>query len=371
MDQVEQNVELTTTQELIPEETSKRITALRFLLAVLVVFVHNHYTVERIAKSVKEGGEKILFQPNTVSIFIQNVISRNIGSAAVPLFFLFAAYLQSKKQYKYSVLLKKKVKGLFIPYCIWIGLYLFYRTFFKLLIHKLTGNALSYYGFYSWSFMDWIHMIFGWAPNYFTPGAAGHFWFIRDLFIFVIFTPLWNLLITKFHFGLLIVSTVLYCFVRKSIWYEDTTALFYYVLGLYWGTYKFDLFNKLNNISWILLLIPFLLVNIFKIEIRLTVYVSCLVILKFSKILITKDRIFSFCEFLSVYSFFLYAVHKPIILDSIRRVWLHFFPMKNGFFCLFEYFGVSILTILVGIFIGIALKKICPPLFALLNGGRK
>ena len=45
--------------------------------------------------------------------------------------------------------------------------------------------------------------------------------------------------------------------------------------------------------------------------------------------------------------------------------------MKNGFFCLAEYFGVNILTIATGTGIGIALKKCCLPAFSILNGGRK
>lgn len=44
--------------------------------------------------------------------------------------------------------------------------------------------------------------------------------------------------------------------------------------------------------------------------------------------------------------------------------------MKNGFFCLAEYFCVNILVILTGTLAGIILKKICPPLFKILNGGR-
>lgn len=36
-----------------------------------------------------------------------------------------------------------------------------------------------------------------------------------------------------------------------------------------------------------------------------------------------------------------------------------------------EYFGVSVLVVALGTGFGILLKKICPPLFAVLNGGRR
>ena len=62
--------ELSVKQQIIPEEVSKRITALRFLLAMLVVFIHNNYTKEAIAKSVAEGLPNIVFYPNLFTTII-------------------------------------------------------------------------------------------------------------------------------------------------------------------------------------------------------------------------------------------------------------------------------------------------------------
>lgn len=39
---------------LIDGETSRRITSLRFLLIVLVVFIHNNFTAENLAESLAE-----------------------------------------------------------------------------------------------------------------------------------------------------------------------------------------------------------------------------------------------------------------------------------------------------------------------------
>jgi hypothetical protein len=61
----------------------------------------------------------------------------------------------------------------------------------------------------------------------------------------------------------------------------------------------------------------------------------------------------------------------PVLLQTIQNIWLKIFPMKNTFFCLFEYFGVTIIIVLIGTGLGILLKKICSPVFSLLNGGRK
>ena len=40
---------------LIDGETSRRITSLRYILSVLVVFIHNNFTAEKLADSLAEG----------------------------------------------------------------------------------------------------------------------------------------------------------------------------------------------------------------------------------------------------------------------------------------------------------------------------
>lgn len=67
---------------IIPNEVSRRITSLRFLLAVLVVFMHSNAT-EQLATSASLGSAGIFFTKLLIGI----------SWCAVPLFFLFAAYL--------------------------------------------------------------------------------------------------------------------------------------------------------------------------------------------------------------------------------------------------------------------------------------
>ena len=121
MDLVEKSGNGESQVAIIPKETSMRITSLRFLLAIFVVFIHNNFTVEYIAQLVEQGAEDIYFKPNIVSEWIQLVITQGLAQCAVPLFFLFAAYLQARKADCYKTLLKKKLKTLVIPYVLWIS----------------------------------------------------------------------------------------------------------------------------------------------------------------------------------------------------------------------------------------------------------
>lgn len=110
----------------IDTETSRRITSLRFLLAVLVVFIHNNFTPENIAKSAAEGGAPVVFNENFLGIWIQRIISGGISSCAVPLFFMFAAFLCARKNDSYKTMIKKKSWSLALPYALWLFIYFLY-----------------------------------------------------------------------------------------------------------------------------------------------------------------------------------------------------------------------------------------------------
>ena len=94
---------------MISEETSKRITSLRFLLAILVVFIHNSISHEMAVES------DYVYNNSNIGIWIQNIIVFFTASA-VPLFLLFAGYLQVKKSDSYRTLVRKKIRSLLIPY---------------------------------------------------------------------------------------------------------------------------------------------------------------------------------------------------------------------------------------------------------------
>lgn len=82
----------------IPAETSMRITALRFLLIVLVVFIHNNLRAEDILKSALEHGyTPFAYENGLFGRWVQIFISDGIAKCAVPLFFMFASYLQFMK----------------------------------------------------------------------------------------------------------------------------------------------------------------------------------------------------------------------------------------------------------------------------------
>lgn len=90
---------------LMTQETSRRITSLRFILSSLVVFIHNNFRAEELAKSVEKGLSVPVFNQSEPGAWIQRFISQGIASCAVPLFFLFSAYLFFRKNDSYKTVL--------------------------------------------------------------------------------------------------------------------------------------------------------------------------------------------------------------------------------------------------------------------------
>lgn len=176
----------------ISEETSKGITSLRYLLSVLIVFAHNNFTVADIAEKFTDPAMRPIFVQNEFGRWLQFFISLGIANCAVPLFFLFSAFLQAKKNDPYPVLLKKRCKSLLLPYVIWMLLYAVYSSFGKFLIFKIAPGLLNNPDttFLTWTFADWFHKFIGYAPDFAYPAFAAQFWFVRDLFILVVISPL-------------------------------------------------------------------------------------------------------------------------------------------------------------------------------------
>mgnify|MGYP002621363859 CR=1 FL=1 len=370
-------------EKTISQETSKRITALRFLLIVFVVFIHNCFTLEGVAENFEQTGELIVFKPTVFSKWIQLFISQGIARCAVPLFFLFAAFLQAKKNDNYHILLKKRAKSLLIPYFIWLGLYFLYPHFVKYLISIIKPALLKHPNniFTHWTALDWLHKFFGYElekdGELSLPEFARQFWFIRDLLILTVLSPVFKAIIKKFPRGFFALVCILFL-IPVRIYFVKTQALFFYIAGLYWGMFDFNLFEKADKISFAesiaLFLISFIATYLFFDNTSsmywIMVLASCLLFLKISKLIINNEKTFNTATYFSGFSFFLFAIHTPVMNEMLKRIWLHFLPMTNGFFCLAEYFGVAFLNIAIGTTIGIALKKLCPRLFAVLTGGR-
>ncbi len=364
----------------ISEETSRRITSLRFLLIVFVVFIHNNNTL----KSVLSSPEKIIFCPSTFSIWLQLFISDGIARCAVPIFFIFSSYLQFKKDHSYGVLVKKRIRSLVIPYFLWIaGFTVVFFPLMRIVMHFVFPTVLDNPGkiFIYETPLEWIHVLLGNYEKFPEDVVCGpamvQFWYIRDLFFLVLLSPLIKKAVQFFPLETLFFTSFFFiCELRPVI--VQSQALFFYTLGLFWAEDKIDFFALADCFRLKTLFVLFIFCVILKGKLypsivsinAFVVFSAIFLILKLSTLICKNEKAFLVTKYLAGYSFFLFAIHTYPLMGWIKDFWLKFLPMTNGFFCLAEYFGVSLLVIIIGTGFGIVLKRICPKLFALLTGGR-
>lgn len=357
------NGDVISRDKIIPADISCRISALRFLLAVLVVFSHNRLD------SVSAKVLNLDFSEPVIVTYLKYFIGTILGEAAVPLFFLFSAYLQFRKKDNYMQLLRKKCKSVLFPFIIWTLLYVLFN-FIGQNMSKIS-MFISEIKVLEWNFGDWINIFWTYSDGKYP--LVSQFWFLRDLIIMIIISPLIEIFGKKSPFLLFIVA---FCSYFVGLPLRLGTALFFYVLGFLCAEYDINFFSLADTISFldftILFVIEILLRMLFKDSIRIfefEVIISCLFFLKISKNIVNRPRIFNYCNNLSVYSFFLYAIHQPW-LSPLKKISWKLIPL-HGYLCLLQFILPSIITVMFGFLIGGFLKNLLPHLFELLNGGRK
>lgn len=369
------NVILKKNNLFISEECSKRISSLRFILACLVVMFHNNKTL----LFILNPANLTFSNPEFVAHLPQYIFSYLFTLAPVPLFFMFSAYLQYKKNDDYLVLLKKRIKTIFLPLVLWPAIIIFGKILIKLACIAIFPDKVSHeIPFVSeWSVRDWFCAFFGYYfPCYEKMTLCEPFilpfYFIRDLFILIIISPLIKKLVQKapYAYGLF-VAAIYFFNIRPAI--VCTNALVFYSLGFYFAEYNFDFFKFADRITWkqlAVVVIPVMYFVMKNNKSEIIILISCLIMLKFSKLFVEKsEKFFATLKYFDGLSFFLYAIHLPYLLMFFTSKWYSKIPVSpvTDFF---EYFGISIIVCVTGTIIGIILRKICPKVFGLINGGR-
>lgn len=183
--------------------TSNVISTIRLPLAVMVVFIHSFgdpITTESWAMDYSNLTSEQIYD------LIRIAISHVLTHCAVPVFFLISGYLFFTKLQEWNLSvwkqkMHKRIYTILIPYIIWVSISIF-QTPFKMVLGCIIKGK-SWERITEWFFtLDWIHVYWNsykWNLNqtnilgWITPSSSPHlvpFWFMRDLLVVVILTPL-------------------------------------------------------------------------------------------------------------------------------------------------------------------------------------
>ena len=279
-----------------------------------------------------------------------------MGEFRVPTFFLLSGYFFFKKEANefklsnYKTKLKKRIHTLLIPYIIWCILALILYIIF----YYIKYNSFPFTNITSLITCFFFHngtIIFPFPIN-------GPLWYIRDLIILVIFSPiiffiLNNLNSTKF--------TLLICFIILPYLQLPLSLLFigfiWFSIGASISIKKRNIISSFTKYNIIYVTYPLLIcLNVLSrdyiihtIIMQTTIIAGVCFIIKLSYLIFNKFKITS-CNY-GALVMFIYCSH--FIVDYIKPIYTHIFSNSH--------------LILTHIFIGLTTLIICVFLYNILN----
>ena len=366
------------------ELQSNTISFIRFPLAVGVVMIHSWCGIPAVSYKHLPNPDMPVF--SYIAYFFSVILPR----IAVPLFFAIAGYLFFKSVTSFTFQtyigkLRKRFKTLFVPYIFW-----------NLLVILITFAVQTFTSYYhdqplvkDYSVGDWFWALF-YYNNIGTDGtnlvfqsqpAAFQLWFIRDLMIIMLFSPLVYVLCKRLKLWFIIPLSLLWL---NEFWYLgfnvrdylDRNVVFFFPLGAYFGIHKIDFIavaKRWGKLALIVYAAMAVLDLIFEncwlrgFHDRILIITGIVGAIYVVSTQIERGK-WHVNTFLDKSSFFVFAAHGLL--------------MKTVLYFIFEkhqvgeitttllYFLVPIATILICLGLYWCLRRYCKPLMPIITGGR-
>ena len=348
---------------------SKTIQFLRFPLIIGVVLIHSRVPYEWMSK-VTENPTLVFPIYSTISYLFSSIIAQ----ISVPLFFFFSGFLFFYRvSFNFSVYinkLKKRCRTLLLPYLLW-NLFAVVITF---ALHLFLSDMVVEGAKSKLSFIDYLQSF--WEFHHGMP-MNSPLWFIRDLIVVMMLSPLVYLLIRYCRqYGLLVLG-VLWLFgwwIKKPGF--SIMALFFFSMGGAFSIHQknfVEIFLSFFRFAIVIYVTSLILQMYFRNN-AISSYISKINIL--SGIVLTIDitafflskGIWKVNSFLSEASFFIYVYHG-LIVDRITSRAFMILPHIDVAL-MFIYLMCPIVILGIGLPLYYSLKKRLPRTTALLMGGR-
>lgn len=375
---------------------------LRFPLAILVVFVHSFEADIDVAE-LHASGLTGLAVYDYIRLFFSVVIARS----AVPIFFIISGYLLFLKVEEYNKIvyiskLRKRWHSLVIPYLSWIILFILWTLMFKvggILLHsKPWTGILEYFQENSYLHMLWDSSV--WGERITWLGMETHnsgpvllpFWYMRDLIMMVVISPVIYWLIKEAKIIFLILLFAIYVFDIRVSWMSGTfaSASLFFSLGAYFAIKKQDFTDVLWK--WKKIICPVAVVlmvsqtytgSAMGDEISKMIHPWLVIFQSFTLILLASalckyPKFYNINKKLARTSFFIYALH-PFILGYVISAFnkMAFFadkvtPVSDSWYVMsFNYLASPFCCVLLCIAIYWLLQMYIPSFLGIIIGERK
>lgn len=370
---------------------SQSLDLLRFPLAVVVLTIHTFST-----DGFTIQGNSVSLENFPILLEINYFINAFLRGQSVPIYFFISGFvfflgveLTGKK---YLQKLKNRVKTLLIPYLIWniavvLKLLVLRLPCFSALFPNINEDRLDF------SLSAILETFWDNSKGIFSASSTANeivanniypadlpLWFVRDLMIVVLCTPLlyWILKHTYYYFVLLL-GVLWFTLAYWDLGHINqlVTAFFFFSWGAYMSVnakdmmYEFNRFFKASMLLYPLLALLFILsVHYFPdfsgtIK-RLNVFVGLFFAYNVSSWLL-KRRICKVSPFLASSGFFIYVAHFMICSDLVKLFFFIFRPTTDlGMLSIFVLTVITTVAVLLLIFY--LLKRYTPGLLKVIAG---
>ena len=361
------------------ELLSNTISYLRFPLIVGVVFIHNKMAAFNIQ------GDVVCYDDWPWLTHTMDFFSSVLPTISVPLFFFISGFLFFYKVDFgidiYKKKLKTRSKTLLVPYLIWnfVG--------FLILLIQMHPRFLSLFPLLKDYRIDITEFLsYFWVKDLpqDLPGERAYplnypFWFIRDLILLVVATPVIYCLIKRLK--------VLFVLFMGLVWYFGLgkyvllpgvchLSIFFFPLGAYFGINRINFVELAHKVQWspyayiILAIGDTLSVGqpynywLHNGGILLGLITTAYIV----SVLVESEKV-KINKFLSDASFFVFALHGLFISKFMKAIVMIIHP-QSPYSVLFIYFFVPITTILICLGFYRLLNSYMPSVAKIVTGGR-
>lgn len=365
---------------------------LRFPMAAAVVILHSRpeIDIETIHWSVP-AWENLYY---AITIGLSSVLTH----IAVPVFFVISGYYFFAKTNSFKIAdywqkLRKRSRTLLTPYLLWNFLSIFASIFALSASSIIKHKPFSRIGDFLTN-TDWLH--FFWDKNvnesagttwlggetFMTYPAVVPLWFIRDLMVVMILSPLIFFCLKKF--GKTFLSLLALCFVSR-VWFDvpgfRIDAVFFFSFGAYFSIHQKTIIEFCRKISVPALMlacltfVPAVLVDAWN---NTPIGQNIMPFFRIAGVIcafnfatwLVKNNYVRVHHWLASSTFFIFAAHGILINACSKMLVEKLIVWDNAFALIAKYFLSPAITIFICIALYQALKKLFPRVCAILCGGR-
>lgn len=339
----------------------RTIDALRFPLMVCVVLIHT-----------------VIVSDNTSYKLFCHLVEF-VTNSAVPAFFLFSGFLFFREGYLFSLKnyagkLHRRVRTLLIPYFFWNGVVLV-RFYFTQHFIGISNDGLPLIA--DFTAIEWLRAfwdLYGGNPICFQ------FWFIRDLMVIVLLSPILFLLLnTRYIKWVFLLSVFVFWILQiPSPPGLSLTSVLYFSLGAMFSINGYNLTDLAQRLikPMLVILTVFLVLDIIPVDSLFSsipfVQLSILPVILLALGIVSKQierGSLKVNKELTDSNFFIYATH-PILVAPLHHLIAKTLYPTLGITWIALYAGITALIIFVLYYSYRLLKTLLPQFTAVITGGR-